>query len=215
LSGSSRLPATKTTRRRVAAIKQQDDRYYILSDQLKDEQEDSEDDIADYKQAKQYLAKGVVAGTRVSEQRRNMLFSATRALQTSAMLAQLDQNRVELHRKLQATDDRRRISLLGELEEARMRLATIQAKVQSVGEKVVYAGVVRSQLVRGTGDKPNITIFRAGPGREDSLAANEDTELLPGDVVEVSVRSEGLPMAGENLPRQTATSEQREQWQRD
>ncbi len=62
-----------------------------------------------------------------------MLFSATRALQSSAMLAQLDQNRVELHRKLQATDDRRRISLLGELEEARMRLATIQAKVQSVG----------------------------------------------------------------------------------
>jgi len=40
-----------------------------------------------------------------------MLFSATRALQSSAMLAQLDQNRVELHRKLQATDDRRRISL--------------------------------------------------------------------------------------------------------
>jgi len=92
-----------------------------------------------------------------------MLFSATRALQTSAMLAQLDQNRVELHRKLQATDDRRRISLLGELEEARTRLATIQAKVQSVGEKVVYAGVVRSPLVRGTGDKPSITIFRAGP----------------------------------------------------
>ena len=42
LSGSSRLPATKTRRRRVAAIKQQDDRYYILSDQLKDEHEDGE-----------------------------------------------------------------------------------------------------------------------------------------------------------------------------
>jgi len=198
----------------VAALKQQDDRYSILSDQLKEEREDSEGDLAEYKQAKQYLAKGVLPSTRVAEQRRNMLFSSTRALQTSAMLAQLDQARVELQRKLQATDDRRRIALLGELEEARMRLATIQAKVQSVGEKVVYAGVVRSQLVRGTGDKPNITIFRAGSGREDSFAATEDTELLPGDVVEVSVRSEGIPVAGENLPRQTATSDQRQLWQR-
>jgi polysaccharide biosynthesis/export protein len=84
-----------------------------------------------------------------------MLFCATRVLQTSAMLAQLDLAHLELQRKLQATDDRRRIALPGELEEARMRLATIQAKVQSVGEKVVYAGVVRSQLVRGTGDKPH------------------------------------------------------------
>jgi hypothetical protein len=57
-----------------------------------------------------------------------------------------------------------------------------------------------------------VTIFRARSGREDSFAAKEDTELLPGYVVEVSVRSEGLPMAGENLQ---PTSEQREQWQRD
>jgi polysaccharide export outer membrane protein len=199
----------------VAAIKQQDDRYSIMSDQLKEEREDSEGDIADYKQAKQYLAKGVLPSTRVSEQRRNMLFSSTRVLQTSAMLAQVDQARLELQRKLQATEDKRRIGLLGELEEARMRLATTQAKIQSVGEKVVYAGVVRSQLVRGTGDKPNITIFRAGSGgHEDSFAAKEETELFPGDVVEVAVRSEGLPMAGDQ-PRQTATSEQREQWQRD
>ena len=37
-----------------------------------------------------------------------------------------------------------------------------------------------------------------------------------GDVVEVSVRSEGIPMAGENenLPSRTATSEQRELSQR-
>jgi hypothetical protein len=37
----------------VAALKQQDDRYFNLSAQLKEEQEDSEGDIADYKQAKQ------------------------------------------------------------------------------------------------------------------------------------------------------------------
>jgi polysaccharide export outer membrane protein len=198
----------------VAALKQQGDRYSILSAQLKEEQEDSAGDLAEYKQAKQYMERGVLPNMRVAEQRRNMLFSSTRTLQTSSMLAQLDQERLELQRKLQATDDRRRITLLGELEEARMRLATIQAKIQSVGEKVVYAGVVRSQLVRGTGDKPNITVYRTSPGREASFAAREDTELLPGDVVEVSVRSEGTSMGEASSPRQTATSELSEQWQR-
>jgi polysaccharide biosynthesis/export protein len=198
----------------IAAFKQQDDRYSILSDQLKKEQEDSQGDLAEYVQAKQNLDRSVIPSTRVAEQRRNMLFSASRALQTSSMPAQLDKDRVELHRKLQTTDDRRRIALLAELKQARMRLATIEAKVRSVGEKVVNAGVVRSQLIRGTGDEPNVTIFRTGRGTEDSFAAKQDTELLPGDVVEVSVRSEDIPIAGDNQPHQTTTSKQRELWQR-
>jgi hypothetical protein len=46
--------------------------------------------------------------------------------------------------------------------------------------------------------------------------ASELADQLVGDVVEVSVRSEGIPMAGENenLPSRTATSEQRELSQR-
>ena len=198
----------------VVALKQQDDRYSILSDQLKKGQENSQGDLAEYVPAKQNLDRGVIPSTRVAEQRRNMLFSASRALQTSAMVAQLDKDRVELHRKLQTTDDRLRIALLAQLKQARMRLATIQAKIQSVGEKVVYAGVVRSQLIRGTGDGPNVTIFRTGRGTEDSFAAKQDTELLPGDVVEVSVHSEDIPIAGDNQPHQTTTSKQRELWQR-
>jgi polysaccharide export outer membrane protein len=184
-----------------AALRQEDDRYSILTSQLKEEQEDSAGDQAEYKQVKQYVDKGVMPATRLAEQRRNLLFSSTRAIQTSALLAQLDQSRVELRRKLNATDTRRRIDLIGELEETRMQMATTQIKLHSVGEKVVYAGIVRSQLVRGTGDKPNITIFRSGADGEDSFAASQDTELLPGDVLEVSVRAEPLG------PHEASTSE--------
>lgn len=187
----------------AAALKQEDDRYQILTDQLKAEQEDSESDLAEYKQVKQYLERGVMPGTRVAEQRRNVLFSSTRTIQTSAQLAELNQSRVELRRKLEAADNRRRIDLIGELEETRMKLAATQIKLHSVGEKVVYAGMVRSQLVRGTGDSPNITIFRSGRDGEENFAASEDTELQPGDVVEVAVRSEQPPAP----PHEASTSE--------
>ena len=187
----------------AAALKQEDDRYQILTDQLKAEQEDSESDLAEYKQVKQYLERGVMPGTRVAEQRRNVLFSSTRTIQTSAQLAELNQSRVELRRKLEAADNRRRIDLIGELEETRMKLAATQIKLHSVGEKVVYAGMVRSQLVRGTGDSPNITIFRSGRDGEENFAASEDTALQPGDVVEVAVRSEQPPAP----PHEASTSE--------
>ena len=53
--------------------------------------------------------------------------------------------------------------------------------------------MVRSQLVRGAGSKPDITIFRKGENGPEQIAASEDTELQPGDTVEVSLRYQDLP----------------------
>jgi hypothetical protein len=48
--------------------------------------------------------------------------------------------------------------------------------------------------VRGKGGKPDLLVFRREEDEQDrQFVAGEETELLPGDVVEVSVRSEGLP----------------------
>jgi polysaccharide export outer membrane protein len=71
-------------------------------------------------------------------------------------------------------------------------LETIRVRIQAVGEKLEYAGLVRSQLVRGRGGSPDVHVFRGQNQTRQSLSANEDTELLPGDVVEVALRMEGL-----------------------
>jgi polysaccharide export outer membrane protein len=138
------------------------------------------------------FAKGVVPVMRMSEVRRLSLLSATQTLQTTALLVQVEREQGELQRRLRRTDARRQIELIRELEDARVRLETIRVRIQAVGEKLVYAGLVRSQLVRGRGGSPEVRVFRGQSQARESLSANEETELFPGDVVEVALRLEGL-----------------------
>jgi len=69
-----------------------------------------------------------------------------------------------------------------------VRLNEIRAKLQCVGEKLQYTALVRSQLVRGGGNKPEITVIRKSERGRERLVADEEFELLPGDVVDVALQ---------------------------
>jgi polysaccharide export outer membrane protein len=87
-----------------------------------------------------------------------------------------------------------------------VRLATIRSQLQALGDKLLYTGLIRSQLVRGTGAEPSIIIYRQhGPDRR-KIEADQSAELLPGDVVDVVLQkipsgSEGS-MTEPNPPQQ-------------
>src|SRR5262249_54092802 len=149
------------------------------------EKEGAEAEARDLDVVRQNFAKGMVPANRMSEMRRMSLLSSTQALQTTALLATVERQQGELKRRLQSTDDRWQIDLTKELQEAQVRLETIRVRIQSVGEKLEYAGLVRSQLVRGRGGSPDVHVFRDQNQTRQSLSVSEDTELLPGDVVEV------------------------------
>jgi polysaccharide export outer membrane protein len=138
-----------------------------------------------------------VIATRVTEARRALLLSTTRQLATQAQLAQVERERQEFSRRSEKLDDQRRVELLAELQDANVKLATIRAKLEAAGEKLVYVGMVRSQLVRGPGSKPEIVVHRMKEqGGTERVAADADTELSPGDVVEVALQADliaGLP----------------------
>ena len=57
--------------------------------------------------------------------------------------------------------------------------------------------MVRSQLVRGAGagDKAEIAIIRRGQKGKERIIADEDSELQPGDTVEVSLHYQDGPDA--------------------
>jgi polysaccharide export outer membrane protein len=50
--------------------------------------------------------------------------------------------------------------------------------------------MIRSQLVRGKTDKPQIRIIRRNSSTPQSFAGDEETELMPGDGVEVALKLE-------------------------
>jgi len=171
-------------------IKQADEHIEVLSQQLQKEEEGLQADTQDLQRVTELFGKGAVPIVRITDARRALLLSSTRKLQTTAQLMYQRKQRDEFSRQLERLDDQRRINLLQELQDAGVKLNQVRAKLQAVGEKLQYTALVRSQLIRGTGGKPQITIVRRGENGREHFAAEEDSELQPGDVVEVALRPE-------------------------
>ncbi|SFI17691.1 polysaccharide biosynthesis/export family protein [Bradyrhizobium sp. Gha] len=174
-------------------IRQGDDEIRVLSDQQKKDEEGLQGDLEDLQKTTELFSKGSLISPRVTDARRAVLLSSTRKLQTSAQLLQVKKQQDEFVRKLAKLDDQRRLDLLRELQDTSVKLNEIREKLQSVGEKLQYTAMVRSQLVQGTGNTPEIAIIRKGNKGQDRIIANEDTELQPGDAVEVSLQYQDGP----------------------
>ena len=170
--------------------KQADEQIVVLSEQLQKEEQGLQADTEDLRRATELFSKGAVPMPRITDARRALLLSSTRKLQTISQVMYTKRQRNDFSRQLEKLDDQRRINLLRELQDGAVRLNQIRAKLQAVGEKLQYTSLMRSQLIRGTGSKPQITIIRKEEKGRKSFIAEEDSELQPGDVVEVAVRFE-------------------------
>ena len=175
------------------ATDREDGRITILSEQHQKELEGEEADVDELRRLQELFSKGNVAIMRVVDARRSLLLSSTRRLQTASQLAQVERLRQEFGRRSERLDDVRRSEILRELQDANVRIATIRSRLEAAGEKLVYVGMVRSQLVRGRGSKPELTVFRTGDKGRERLVVDEDTELAPGDVVEVALQADLVP----------------------
>ncbi len=167
------------------AIKQGSDQIAVLSQQQQTEEQGVQADSQELQKDLELLSKGTLISPRVTDARRAVLLSSTRKLQTVVQLMQLKKQQDETQMKLQQLDDQRRIALLGELQESNAKLGEIRAKLQGVEDKIRVTGLLRSQLDQGEKTGPDLAIIRKG--EKGPLDATEETELQPGDVVEVSV----------------------------
>jgi polysaccharide biosynthesis/export protein len=169
------------------AIKTGDEHVGVLSEQQKHEEQGVKADIEELQRVVDLFGKGSSTSLRVTDARRGLLLSSTRKLQTTAQLMQLTRQQDDLARQLEKVNDQRNIELLRELQDAAVKLSSIRAKLQGVGEKLQYTGV-RSQLIDGQRTKPEISIIRKGEKGREQFVADGDTELQPGDVVEVALK---------------------------
>jgi polysaccharide biosynthesis/export protein len=171
-------------------IAEADEQIKILAQQQKAEEDGNQADIEDFERAKELLSRGNLTNLRVTDARRAMLLSSIQKLQTTAQLLQTKRQKDDLARQLDRLDGQRRSDMLRELQEATVGLSKIRFKLQSTGEKLQYTSLAKSQLARGFGNKPAIAVVRNGDKGVENLVANEEFELQPGDVVEVSLRDD-------------------------
>jgi polysaccharide export outer membrane protein len=183
------------------SIVQEDARIALMGEQERQEKEGAEADSEEFEQTRQNFERKFVTTTQLAEARRVQLFSSTRVLQTTSLLAQTQRGGQAVRRKLQSVIDQHRITLLNEIEATGVHMASVRTKLQSVGDKLIYTSMIRSQLVRGNGGKPDLTIVRRDGPVLIRMKADDDTELSPGDVLEIALRLQDL--AGPAAPDQT------------
>jgi polysaccharide export outer membrane protein len=168
-------------------IAQESKRIAALTELEAKEAEGGEQDKTEYDRLDQAFKKGTVPITRVSEMRRMILLSSTRQLQTTVQRYDVERQQQEMSRKLQRYRAERKIKLLQELQETELKIAKVRSLLQATGDKLAYTSMVKSQLVRGKGSKPDLLIHRIGGTTIGADTVSEDSELQPGDVLEVAL----------------------------
>lgn len=171
-----------------SAVKMSDTQIAVLSEQLQQEDQGVKEDTQDLQRITDLLGKGSATVLRLTDARRALLLSSTRKLQTTAQLMLQTRQRQDSARQIERLDEKRKVSLLQELQDTDVKVNQIRAKLQGIAEKIQYTALIRSQLVRGPGGTPEIAVIRTGPTGRERFMADEDTELQPGDVIEVALR---------------------------
>jgi polysaccharide biosynthesis/export protein len=165
----------------------------ILTDQKRRFEEGAAADRDDLENSRELQRKGLASTQRVLDARRSLLWSSSSLLSNIAQISQSTRDHEELKTRLEQVGQRRRIEALRDLETATVKKTTINARLQALAEKLTYNAEARSQLTAGNEAKPEIAIFRKRDNGWDRSAAEEDAELLPGDTIEVTLRSTHIP----------------------
>ena len=164
-------------------------RVDVMTAQQKHEAVGVSNDAEELGKLQDYQKRGVVPANRITDFKRMSLLQQSRSLESGAQLLQVERARDEQRLKLLQFDDDRRLRLLSELQKATVELERLRPQFQAVGEKFAYAGLVKSQLTRGTAVPPIIEIVRQVRDRRETFIADEDALLQPGDVVEIAIRN--------------------------
>lgn len=169
---------------RARALKECNGEIRVLSELQQVEERSVADDAAELERALTLFDKGQILSQRVTDARRALLLSSSRRLETTSRLAQVRRTQVDLQSQLERLDSEQRVQLLRDLREATGRVAGLWAKIEGVMR-------ARQHVLNGIGTPadlertPQITIIRKG--EKAGFSADEDTELYPGDVVQVSI----------------------------
>jgi polysaccharide export outer membrane protein len=177
------------------ATKNAADQVAVMAEQEQKERQGLESDTNQVNRLLEFNQRGTVTADRVVAERRTMLFSSTRLLQTIAQSAQVKRERSEALRRLDHSEDARRLQLMQQIQDTEANIAALRIKIKASGDKLLYAGGMRSQIARGW--SPDIVIVRRGPDGLQQISGTEDTVLQPGDTVEVTLRIDpavGIPI---------------------
>jgi polysaccharide export outer membrane protein len=167
-------------------IDQSQNRFDLLSEEQTQVEEDRKADTQDMDRIRGLFDKGMATAARITEARQSLLNSSLRFLATAADLGSTTVDLEKFKREYDKVDPDRRLELLGEIKEAKIKLAKTLSDLGAVSEKLLYVGSRRSNWTDGLAGEPQIAIFR---GDKDKKEAGDEVDMLkPGDLVQVTLQ---------------------------
>ncbi|MER9893841.1 polysaccharide export protein [Mesorhizobium sp. M0119] len=146
-----------------------------------------EDELARVRKA---FESGNLTNTRLADVRRALVLSSSRALETSVELMRARRQQDDFARQHERNDNQRRIGLLTELKDTNVRLADVSARLRAASQKLQPTGAAALPLpVAGERIQAEVTIIRKVDEEWRKQPAQEDTEVMPGDTIEVRFSS--------------------------
>ncbi|MER8954844.1 polysaccharide export protein [Mesorhizobium sp. M0833] len=146
-----------------------------------------EDELARVRKA---FESGNLTNTRLADVRRALVLSSSRALETSVELMRARRQQDDFARQRERNDNQRRIGLLTELKDTNVRLADVSARLRAASQKLQPSGAAALPLpVAGERIQAEVTIVRKLGEEWRKQLVQEDTEVMPGDTIEVRFSS--------------------------
>jgi polysaccharide export outer membrane protein len=136
--------------------------------------------------ARALVEKGLMPLPRLQELQHEQSRAARDLLENQAYIARARQNRATVEYELNSADIKWRIDISQQLREAALDRVRLKAELDALSAEILNAGVSLSEADKAA-IQTVVIIYRTAAGHEETIKAQMDTEVLPGDVLDVSL----------------------------
>jgi polysaccharide export outer membrane protein len=135
--------------------------------------------------ARKLVDKGLLPLPRLQELQHEESRSSRDLLENQAFIARARQNRASAEYEFDSADIKWRIDVRQQLREAMLDRVRLKAELEVISSQILDAGIALDG--NATRLQTEIVIYRTAAGREQTIKAQMDTEVLPGDILDVSL----------------------------
>lgn len=172
------------------ALEQARERVEILKKQSAKQSEILAAEDEEVERVKELVARNLLPAQRLTETRRNTLLTSTRLLNIEVDLSQAEMAMTTRAREIELLNETRTLELLEERDKVRAKLIEAEARARQWGEGLgPFSGQSSVHLMANA---PLIVIYRRMGEKVEGIEVDLDASVLPGDIVEVLARPQGL-----------------------
>ena len=157
----------------------------VLGQQAALQQNENELGKEQVENARTLVQKGLMPLPRLQELQHEQSRASRDLLENQAFIARARQNRSTVEYEYNSADIKWRIDIRQQLRDAMADRVRLKAELDALSSQILNAGVAVSDSDAAA--QTAVVIYRTTAGKEETIKAQMDTEVLPGDVLDVSV----------------------------